>query len=507
MSKVVQIVNDRIMKELESGTIPWQKPWTGVRNGAYSRSTGKPYSLINQMLLNKPGEYLTINQIMESGGRLKADEKSQIVVFWKQVGQKDDETTSEDTRSYPVLRFYKVYHIDQCENIEPAFKPEELPDIEPDAMAEKMRDSYIERSGCTLQHIKQNRAFYAPANDSITLPLREQFPTVAGYYSTMFHEIAHSSGHPNRLNRFEVGEYSHVSYSREELVAELTAASVLNRLGLETDANIRNTAAYIQSWLSALKNDKRMLLWAAARAEKALGIITEDVEIVPQARMREEIKAEETVADKPMTATKAAAKKKPTGRAAKKPVKKPAVKPVATTPASTSAAVLAFAKASAKAMQKERPHFAGAFTYGERQYITNGYIVASYETPFDGLPEADVSTANNGATLESFINAARIGVAETLPPLSEMRTQFQEAKKKAGVKGYVQYTRLKTGYFNTEYLITAMELAGVEGGQVARAQNAVKPMYILGEGCEVVVSPVRVSGMPGEDVWRPKLTA
>lgn len=489
MSKVIEIVNERIMKQLEAGTIPWQKPWTGVRNGAYSRSTGKPYSLINQMLLGSPGEYLTVKQIMEAGGKLKKDEKPSMVVFWKQVPRKMNQDGEEKTVTYPMLRYYRVYHIDQCEGIEPKYTPEELPEFVPVEEAERLSKSYLERSGCSLAHEKQDRAFYSPRHDSITLPLREQFTSPDGYYGTLFHEVGHSTGHASRLNRFATDGYNHEAYSREELVAELIAASTLNLLGMETDKTIMDSAAYIGSWLKALKDDKRMLVWAASRAEKALGIITEDVDIAavtPDEAMDE---TEEPAGDvEPIIATAPA----DTGSVVTKAMEKSALR---------------FAKSCAKTM-KDRPIYAGAVPHGGKQYITNGFIMAVYNKPIAGLPEADLSKGNPGPSLEGIIGPSRLGVGQTLPSLQALREQFKAAKDKSGLKKFVQYTKLGPNYYNSEYLMTAMELSGIaDGGDFARYQTVNRPLYIDGKDCEVIVLPVNVKGMPAAEVWHPKLTA
>jgi antirestriction protein ArdC len=113
----------------------------------------------------------------------------------------------------------------------------------------------------------------------ICLPLREQFKTAAGYYGTLFHEATHSTGHSTRLDRLHRNaRFGNGEYSKEELVAELGSAYLLHHAGLDTAAETRNAAAYIQSWLKALKNDRKMLVWAAAKAEKAARFILEQPE-------------------------------------------------------------------------------------------------------------------------------------------------------------------------------------------------------------------------------------
>ena len=128
---VYQMVTDRIIKQMEAGIIPWLKPWHSTGNRAISRSTGRPYSLINQLLLPRPGEYATFKQIDEAGGRVKKGEKSSTVIFWKQIKtmERNPETGEEKEKLVPVLRYYQVFNLDQCENITPKHyrEPEPTP--------------------------------------------------------------------------------------------------------------------------------------------------------------------------------------------------------------------------------------------------------------------------------------------------------------------------------------------------------------------------------------------
>lgn len=281
-------ITDRIIAELEKGIIPWERPWTGTKDGAISRSTGRPYSILNQMLLGKPGEYLTFKQIQEAGGHIKKGAKSRMVVFWKFIQK---EKTTQDgkpvrdanglpvSESIPFLRYYNVFHIDDCEGVEPKYwKDEPMNDsIQPDQKAQKVLDDYLTTQSIPLISGKGNRAFYRPSCDEIHLPLMEQFKDIGEYYSTAFHEATHSTGHPKRLNRISlasgVAPFGSEDYSKEELVAEIGAASILHVLGMETSRTFRNTAAYIQSWTKALKNDKRMIVSAAGKADKAVELI------------------------------------------------------------------------------------------------------------------------------------------------------------------------------------------------------------------------------------------
>ena len=273
---VYQIVTDRIIAELEKGIIPWERPWTGVRDGAYSRSTGRPYSLLNQFLLGKPGEWLTYKQAQEAGGQVRKGEKGSVVVFWKigDKADKDADTGDLTVKQYPILRYYTVFHVDQCDGLEPKYREPVFTPLDPVAEAEAVLSDYSTRCHVPIIHEKGNRAFYRPSEDAIHLPLREQFSKVAEYYSTAFHESVHSTGHKSRLNRLDdSSRFGNEVYSKEELVAEMGAACILHELGIETDSSFRNSAAYIQNWLHVLKDDPKMVVLAAGKAEKAVKLI------------------------------------------------------------------------------------------------------------------------------------------------------------------------------------------------------------------------------------------
>ena len=266
-------VTDRIIAQMEQGVIPWLKPWR-TNGKAVSHATGKPYSLLNQMLLGRPGEYLTFKQCQAAGGRVKKGEKSNMVVFWKWIEQEDEETG--ETKEVPFLRYYNVFHIDQCEGITAKHTTEAaFPDgADTQEAAQDIIHDYLSRTGVKLLHEEGDHAFYRPSTDEIVLPLRKQFISTAEYYSTVWHELVHSTGHPSRLNRLDkVVAFGSDVYSKEELVAEIGAAALVNHCGLETSTSLRNNAAYVQNWLSVLKGDKRFIVSAAGKAEKAINLI------------------------------------------------------------------------------------------------------------------------------------------------------------------------------------------------------------------------------------------
>lgn len=276
-------ITERICEQLESGIIPWEKPWTGARIGARSHSTGKAYSIINQLMLGKPGEYITFNQCKAEGGKVKKGAKAKTVVFWKPIAVESKDADGNpimvdgkpEIKMVPFLRYYNVFHIDDCEGIEARWTEEQMPEgAQAVEEAENVFRGYLNREGIRLEEEMSDDAFYSPRLDYIHLPKMEQFAETAEYYSTAFHESVHSTGHESRLARFEKGAgaaaFGSESYSKEELVAEIGSACILHELGLETKSSFRNNSAYIQSWLKVLKNDKKFIISAAGKAQKAV---------------------------------------------------------------------------------------------------------------------------------------------------------------------------------------------------------------------------------------------
>ena len=279
MSKsVYEMVTERIIEQLESGVIPWEKPWTGVRSGAFNRVSKKSYSLLNQMLLSKDGEWARFKQWTDLGGHIRKGEHSSIVVFWKILPVEEvQEDGSKVVKQIPLLKYINVFHIYKVDGVEPLPK-EELHDIKPIEKAESILIDYWTRENIKVEHIKGNKAFYSPMSDMIQLPLFEQFKDANEYYSTAFHESVHSTMKESRCNRAEERKNKLVAfgseeYSKEELVAEIGSANLMNIIGIETKKSFRNSTAYIQSWLRVLRNDNKFIVSASSKAEKAVEYI------------------------------------------------------------------------------------------------------------------------------------------------------------------------------------------------------------------------------------------
>lgn len=273
---VYEMITERIIEELENGVIPWQKPWSGIHSGAYNRISNKPYSLLNQMILKHNGEYATFKQWSDLGGKIRKGEKAEVVTFWKiQQIEEINEDGEKTIKQLPLLRYYNVFHISQVDGVEPKEKLE-INEHEPIEQAEKIKVDYMEREHLQIRETISDKAFYLPTADYIQVPCKEQYQNIEEFYSTLFREIVHSTGHKSRLDRKDIKDCLYKgdeNYSKEELTAELGSAFLINMLDIETEKSFRNSSAYIQSWLRVLKNDTHFIVSASSRAEKAVKYI------------------------------------------------------------------------------------------------------------------------------------------------------------------------------------------------------------------------------------------
>ena len=286
-NKVYQMVTDRIIEQMQNGIIPWHKPWHMAGNAeemAINYVTRRPYSLVNQWLLLEPGEYLTFKQVTALGGKVKKGSKSRFVVFFTNVTytERDKETGEEKEKSYPLLRYYNVFRLADCEGIQSKIeKPEagavvELPLC--DEADAAISDYVFSQPTLSFQNDKpSDRAYYSPADDKVVVPMRSQFDEMAEYYSTAFHELTHSTLTESRCNRKQDGAgasfFGSKAYSREELVAEMGAAMLCSNFGIDCEKAFKNSVAYLQSWVRELKNDAKAIVVAAGKAEKAVRYI------------------------------------------------------------------------------------------------------------------------------------------------------------------------------------------------------------------------------------------
>ena len=277
MNQVYRLITDKIIEKLEQGVVPWRMPWTS--EAPKNLVSGKSYRGINILLLGSQGYvspyWLTFKQAKSLGGFVNKGEKSTPVVFWK--NWTDLETNGEgklEEKSRFVLRYYSVFNIEQCK-----LPPEEVPatdlttkQFDPIPKAEQVVKAMPNAPEITHQ---SQRACYSPLLDIVNMPKPESFDEPAAYYSTLFHELSHSTGHESRLNRDTLVDkvrFGSHSYSKEELVAEMGAAFLNGHCGIEA-ATLDNSASYINGWLGRLRNDPKLVVQAAGKGQRAADFI------------------------------------------------------------------------------------------------------------------------------------------------------------------------------------------------------------------------------------------
>jgi antirestriction protein ArdC len=283
---VYRIVTERMIAALQRGSVPWRKPWQTAAGQLRSMSTGQPYRGVNVFLLGMAAAeegysspfWGTYRQINALGGQVRKGEHSTPVVFWKlaQTEHRDPQTGEITLKLLPVLRYYRVFNAVQADHLPERFHPApgEYSEI---AEPQTVLDGYL-TGGPKLVHFAGDRADYHPLTDTIRLPLRSQFHTSEGYYATAFHEAGHSTGHPARLNRPGIAAFDHFGsgkYAREELVAQMSSSILCAETGIEDQEVFENSASYIAGWLSALNDDTKLVIIAAAQAQRACDLINQ----------------------------------------------------------------------------------------------------------------------------------------------------------------------------------------------------------------------------------------
>lgn len=282
------IIAAKFIEKLENNIVPWVKPWEHWTS--WSRSTGNDYRGINTLLLSG-GEFATFKQIKEDGGKVNKGAKAEQIVNYTEYSRKvsdiDSLTPAELARVYvdengetrmkcKSVRYYNVFRLDNTDlkqkHDKTAGKVHEWDALE---QAEKIIKAYTEAAGIDITH-GSNQAF-ATGGFAVTLPMREQFASAAEYYSTMFHELTHTTA-PVQGRDLSGYHKSRKERAREELVAEIGAAYIMSYLGIETEFTEANSAAYMKSWAANLKDDSSAILYAAPKAIDAAEQIINSLE-------------------------------------------------------------------------------------------------------------------------------------------------------------------------------------------------------------------------------------
>lgn len=268
--KVAEVVTQRIMESLEAGVAPWKKSWVG---GESSKNliSGRPYSGVNFFLthpmvtgFSQPG-FVTYKQAVSLGGNVRKGEKGTPIVFY---GANKDKSTGKE---YMFARYYRVFNVSQLDGIEISSKvSRETDEVVKNMTAEELVGGWCDAPG--IRWSDNCMPHYNFREDAVYMPHGEAFHGDDEYYSTLFHELVHSTGHKSRLNRkFDEGTMTEHRYSKEELVAEIGSAFLCHHVGIE--GVLDNQAAYCQGWLKKLNNDRSLILVAAREATKAFEMI------------------------------------------------------------------------------------------------------------------------------------------------------------------------------------------------------------------------------------------
>jgi antirestriction protein ArdC len=271
--KIYEMVTDKIIEKLEQGTVPWQKPWV---SGGLPKSlvSGKTYRGVNVFLLaiqdySSP-YWLTLKQANDRGGKVRKGEKSTPVIFWNWIN-KEDKDNPDKVKKIPFLKYYRVFNVEQCDGLN--FPQEEVArPLNRITECEKVVSDMPKAPRLTHGG---NHAYYRPSEDVVNMPASDGFVSDEEYYSTLFHELTHSTGHESRVGREgikDVQPFGTVDYGKEELVAEMGAAFLCGITGIN-NKTVDNSAAYINSWLKKIRQDKKIIVQAAAAAQKASDFI------------------------------------------------------------------------------------------------------------------------------------------------------------------------------------------------------------------------------------------
>lgn len=271
-----EIVTEQIIKQLEQGVIPWRKPWRTEL--PVNLISGKPYRGLNIFLLGSQGYgsryWLTFNQANKLGGHIRKGERSSIVTFWH-IGEekviRDANGTERKSKPF-LLRFYRVFNVEQTEGIADKLG---LIGASPRVADLRQCESIVAGMPNPPRHEQSGSAWYRPIVDTVGMPARALFTSAEEYYSTLFHELTHSTGHASRVGREgieNISAFGSESYSREELIAEMGAAMLCGLTGI-APSTIQNSASYLQTWINRLRGDSKLLVSAASAAQKSCDYI------------------------------------------------------------------------------------------------------------------------------------------------------------------------------------------------------------------------------------------
>ena len=279
---IYQGVTNRILESLDRGTVPWRQPWAS--RGPINLVSAKQYRGVNVLLLElarmsagyESPVWATFKQWKAAGGSVRRGEKGTAITFWKTF-QPKRKSADEEPRKIPLLRQYYVFNRAQVEgDVRIPARTLELAGVDAPSPFEAIAhaDDILESMPNRPRMVTASDAWYAPHEDTVGLPARDSFVSPAHFYSTAFHELAHSTAHDSRVGRPIAGIHADpAQYAREELIAEIAAAMVLGAAGVDTSETFENTAAYVDTWRRALSADPKLIIAASAGAQRAADYI------------------------------------------------------------------------------------------------------------------------------------------------------------------------------------------------------------------------------------------
>lgn len=273
-------VTNAIVAAIEAGTPPWRKPWTGSQGGAPFplRHNGQAYQGINVLMLWLAAAekgytspfWMTYRQAQELGGQVRKGEKSSTVVKYGTF-EREDENGEE--KAIPYAKAYSVFNADQIDGLPESYHgtpSEEARDMGTEPNGEL--EAFFAATGARIEHSDDPRAYYHPLEDRVHMPPIATFHSANRYYATLAHEVTHWTGHSSRLDRLSKGR-DREAYAFEELIAEIGSCMICAHLGLVPEYD--QSAAYVEGWLKALKDDKRLIFTAASAAQAACNLVLE----------------------------------------------------------------------------------------------------------------------------------------------------------------------------------------------------------------------------------------
>jgi antirestriction protein ArdC len=307
--QIYKEVTDNVIAALEKGTIPWDRPW--VSNAAYHRNlvSKREYRGVNPFLLDMysaangftSSNWLTYNQANKISYKLwlkekeledtdknfiehkkdkklykgvKKGEKSNLIIFWKRIVVDDENEDGEPIKkTIPLLKHINIFNVEQTGLDFTDERLEEREKLDPVEEAEKIIEDWADKPPINFGG---NSAFYIPNKDQISIPEKDNFKSIEYFYKTLFHESIHATGHKGRLNRNIENNFGNDPYAKEELVAEMGASMLIRVAGIENKEADKNTEAYIQNWISKLKDDPKLIIKAGGKAQAAVDYILDN---------------------------------------------------------------------------------------------------------------------------------------------------------------------------------------------------------------------------------------